>query len=189
MRDRGRRQTDRDVDEEDPAPARARRAGRRSAGRPRRRRRRPPPRRQPPRRALGRERAAGSAPAKSGSAWRRRLPGSGGPRPGSRRTARPRESASRREDDETDEEDPLTPEEVGDPAGGDEQCGEDDRVGVENPGEARRGLDEKLRWMSGKAMLTMNRSRLAMKTPIARTPKARQGASSVLSLGLLHATN
>ena len=80
------------------------------------------------------------------------------------------------------EEDALAPDAVGHAAGRDEQRGEDDRVGVQHPGERGSAEAAKSRAMSGKAMLTMKRSRLAMKTPTETTARTFQRCSCQLPI-------
>ncbi|BBC39150.1 hypothetical protein SGFS_104440 [Streptomyces graminofaciens] len=77
---------------------------------------------------------------------------------------------------------------VGEPAGHDEQRGEDDRVGVEYPGQrGERGTVEGAA-EGGTATFTMNRSRFTTKTPtetiqtVAR-PKASEFESPTITSG------
>ena len=87
---------------------------------------------------LGARTRAAAAPARSAAAMRRRAPARRARRRARRPTARAAERRAEREDREAADEDAFAAMPVGEPAGRDEQRCEHDRVGVQDPRESRR---------------------------------------------------
>ena len=110
---------------------------------------------------------AGSGRARSGASARRRRPGRAARAISSRDRRRRRAGRAREhEDRQPEQERALAPERVGPAPGRDEQRGEHDRVAADDPRQRARATSlPKCLAMLGKAMLTMNRSRLDMNTP------------------------
>ena len=167
---------DREVDQEDPPPGQARSAGRRSAGRtmPATARDAGP---DPDDHGVLGSGERGQQQSERGGHDRgppRRL---GSTRPATRRPTGRRGRAQRRGEVKIAtpvEQEPPAAEVVGEPPGGHQQRGEDDRVGVEHPGQAGQArCRRKDALIAGTATLTMKRSSCAMNATETSTARIR----------------